>query len=536
MKAIFLIISIIFTLNITFSQDKNYDGTIELEHNFKTDIDGDGIVDALCIYKKFSLLYHSLDYFNPENFLQFWKSPEGAFGNCWDGAAGNFDNDTLLDLAGYTFSPNKFYVWEQVAGHPDSFALVFEYEKTDAGGFGPITFGDTDGDGKTEIILADLSTMTRIFIFENDGDNIYVNQNTQTTLIHTNDGETGRSLYITDMNKNGKKEIVCSRGNTSGGMIRIWEHSGNIGSHQYSSLYTYTTPTYIFGQGGAGDSDNDGFDEIFLTYGGIPAYNTYIRRITYDSVSNSFSHQMFTSSAIGFASSFRVSDVNNDGIKELVMTGNSNGKTSVYIFKSIGINIYQTLDSIFEYSDDNNLLTQDIKILNGHIYPSILTGSYNGKIYVYQYNGIEYTKIFEKLDYPGSAIRRVYWTILENTDSYFNTWSSSSSNGYFYLFKRQVQTGISCLPFYPNKFELSQNYPNPFNSETKIRVSIPENGNIILKIFDITGRKVAVLLNEYKTAGIYEIKFNGENLSGGVYFYKLQSGNYSETKRMILLK
>src|SRR5437867_7316487 len=83
---------------------------------------------------------------NSFSFTQFWVSPAGAFGNCWDGAVGYFDGDTLLDIAGYTFSPNKFYIWEQTASRPDSFALVYEYTKQESGGFVPIGYGDLDGD------------------------------------------------------------------------------------------------------------------------------------------------------------------------------------------------------------------------------------------------------------------------------------------------------------------------------------------------------------------------------------------------------
>lgn len=89
----------------------------------------------------------------------------------------------------------------------------------------------------------------------------------------------------------------------------------------------------------------------------------------------------------------------------------------------------------------------------------------------------------------------------------------------------------------PVKFELSQNYPNPFNPTTKINFSLPKDSKVSLKIFDITGREVARLLNnEFKQADYYTIDFNAFNLSSGVYFYKLQADNFIETKKMLLLK
>jgi hypothetical protein len=94
----------------------------------------------------------------------------------------------------------------------------------------------------------------------------------------------------------------------------------------------------------------------------------------------------------------------------------------------------------------------------------------------------------------------------------------------------------------PYNYLLSQNYPNPFNPSTNIRYEIPKNGFVKLVVFDILGREIQTLVNEKQNAGSYEVTFNarqpglGSNLSSGIYFYKLQSGNYTETKRMLLIK
>ncbi|MBK7631221.1 MAG: T9SS type A sorting domain-containing protein [Ignavibacteriales bacterium] len=95
----------------------------------------------------------------------------------------------------------------------------------------------------------------------------------------------------------------------------------------------------------------------------------------------------------------------------------------------------------------------------------------------------------------------------------------------------------------PNEFRLEQNYPNPFNPNTKIKYTIPnvsqsgvEGSRVQLKVYDVLGNEVATLVNETKPAGTYEVEFNASNLSSGVYFYKLQSGSFVETRKMILLK
>ncbi len=85
-------------------------------------------------------------------------------------------------------------------------------------------------------------------------------------------------------------------------------------------------------------------------------------------------------------------------------------------------------------------------------------------------------------------------------------------------------------------YQLSQNYPNPFNPSTNIEYQIPSSGFVSLKVYDILGREVAALVNEKKPAGIYKVKFNSENLSSGIYIYRIKSGNYFQTKKMIILK
>jgi hypothetical protein len=88
----------------------------------------------------------------------------------------------------------------------------------------------------------------------------------------------------------------------------------------------------------------------------------------------------------------------------------------------------------------------------------------------------------------------------------------------------------------PNKFILYNNYPNPFNPTTNISYSLPQTSFVTLKVFDLTGREVSTLVNEQKSAGKYEVEFNGGNLSSGIYFYRISSGNFSQTKKLVLIK
>lgn len=86
-------------------------------------------------------------------------------------------------------------------------------------------------------------------------------------------------------------------------------------------------------------------------------------------------------------------------------------------------------------------------------------------------------------------------------------------------------------------FNLSQNYPNPFNPKTKINYDIPNNSYVKLIVYDILGREVIrVVNNEFKQPGRYMVEFNGTNFASGVYFYRIEAGDYVNSKKMVLVK
>ena len=88
----------------------------------------------------------------------------------------------------------------------------------------------------------------------------------------------------------------------------------------------------------------------------------------------------------------------------------------------------------------------------------------------------------------------------------------------------------------PTEYSISQNYPNPFNSVTNIQFDLPKEGLVTLKVYDVLGREVKSIVNEFKQAGSYIVSFDGSELSSGIYFYRLEAGDFVQVKRMILLK
>lgn len=116
-------------------------------------------------------------------------------------------------------------------------------------------------------------------------------------------------------------------------------------------------------------------------------------------------------------------------------------------------------------------------------------------------------------------------------------WSFGLGLGDAYLLKLQDPVlEVEESPWLPRSVELRQNYPNPFNPATRIPYSVGGSGFVSLKVYDVLGREVATLVNEVKQPGAYEVTFNGEGLPSGMYMYRLNAGNYSTAKKMLLTK
>lgn len=159
--------------------------------------------------------------------------------------------------------------------------------------------------------------------------------------------------------------------------------------------------------------------------------------------------------------------------------------------------------------------------------------------YVIVKNGISYYESFvDTFTYPKGTIpyRRYTFSWGKYFVSVFkyDTLSNPSMNQMPVW--TNIPSNVTVDTDVPLSFSLSQNYPNPFNPSTMINYQLPTSNLVTLKVFDIVGREVVTLVNEQLEAGSYQTSFNAQGLSSGLYFYQLRAGNYSEVKKMILLK
>jgi hypothetical protein len=216
-----------------------------------------------------------------------------------------------------------------------------------------------------------------------------------------------------------------------------------------------------------------------------------------------------------------------DGTKLWLSTG--------FIFKPLDANSFQSLCT---FSRDTSILVY---------YVESTTGSSNGLVKAFKINRSG-TMLWGSgsIITPGSSTSskgRMSTGVNQNNMSILAfTDGRNDANGIYaqninYNGTFGPPTGITNTSnFTPDKFVLYQNYPNPFNPATNIKFQIVNNNFVSLKIFDILGKEVSTLVNEKLNAGEYETTFDGSNFPSGVYFYKLTAGDFSDVKKMVMIK
>ncbi|HEX2786518.1 MAG TPA: T9SS type A sorting domain-containing protein [Ignavibacteria bacterium] len=240
------------------------------------------------------------------------------------------------------------------------------------------------------------------------------------------------------------------------------------------------------------------------------------------------------------------------GDKRLIPTDiefDAQGNVIVSSYQSFSSDPNTSYESVIrKYSSNGTVLWT--KMINGNdVFVNDLTVDANGYIYMtgeYPWEVVSSAKMFiHKISPSGTASWHHEYTDGNNwsigsfikLDNSGNAIVAGSYQLGLTVVKYSNVTGISTVSSnVPEGFELSQNYPNPFNPSTKINFSITQSGFVSLKVYDLLGREVAVLVNEVKQAGAYVVDFNAAQLSSGTYFYKIETNGFSEIKKMMFVK
>ncbi|CAN5636490.1 hypothetical protein BH10BAC5_BH10BAC5_01140 [soil metagenome] len=193
---------------------------------------------------------------------------------------------------------------------------------------------------------------------------------------------------------------------------------------------------------------------------------------------------------------------------------------------------------VFLSTNEGSSWAQTNGLPNEHIYSLIcdnnfiLAGSSSG-IYVSSNQGQHWAGKNEGFHFQNNNLNTSIISMVKTNNYLF---AGTVENSLWKRFYNEV-TDVSTIPVQViNNYSLLQNYPNPFNPSTNIKFSLPKNSFVNLQVFDVTGKQVEELVNENLQSGSYSYNFDGTGLTSGVYFYKLSAGNFSEVKKMVLLK
>ncbi len=366
------------------------------------------------------------------------------------------------------------------------------------------------------------SQNNQVTVFTGDGTGEF-------SIIQNYNADNGiRGLVVLDINGDGFPDIVTA--NRDGNNASILMNNGDE---------TFAPPINFEGNGNgetaaaSSDVNGDGIMDLFL---GAIYSDEVILWLGDGNGSFTFSDKV----TVGNAPWMVVSgDVNSDGIPDVVCANSSSSSFSVVLCDNTG-----NLSSPVNYTVGQFPISVDLGDVDGDLDLDIVTSNFTGANFtLYENDG---TGVFiNRNDLPSNQAGSCAVFHDRDNDGDMDMTGIDEMQDLLILFTNNPPTEVNIEDGFPEEFVLYQNYPNPFNPTTKIKFTIPQNviasetkqsQLVTLKIYDVLGNEITTLVDEEKPAGEFEIEFNGKGLPSGMYFYILKAGNFSETRKMVLLK
>lgn len=483
------------------------------------DYDNDGRLDLfVCVeFGGNNLLFHNE---GNGNFTQITTGSivnDGGSSECCSWC--DYDKDGWIDLfVGNNYNENNFLYHNNGNG---TFTKVTTGSIVNDGGYSRgSSWGDYDNDGWPDLFVVNYQGEND-FLYHNNGNGTFTRINTGPEV---NDGLWGSGCTWGDYDNDGRLDLYVTN-TTQGG--RLYHNDGN-GNFSLVNNVPSNDGGLLMGTSW-GDYDNDGFIDLFAANESGYGYlyhnngNGTFSRVTNEIVSNDYG--VHVANAWG--------DYNNDGKLDLFVT-NTNSVTQNFLYRNtgtIGTNLGNYLTCKLHgcmpragYSNTCGIGAK-IKLYSGTLFEMKEVTADNGmgsEDMLWPHFGLGSRSNIDSLV--------VYWP-----SGLVEKMTNVTVNQILYIDEClvSVQPNTNQIPY---TYSLAQNYPNPFNPITKIYYQIPKNTFVTIEVFDYLGRKVTTLTNTQQPAGYYQVDFNGENHSSGVYFYKITAGDFIETKKMILIK
>jgi hypothetical protein len=493
------------------------------------DYDNDGYTDIFVAnYNENNFLYHN----NGDG--TFTKITTGAIvndgGNSTGCAWGDYDNDGFVDL--FVCNRNQPNFLYHNNGNGTFTKITTGVIVTNNSNSGGCAWCDYDNDGYLDLYGANAGPAAD-FLYHNNGNGTFTqitNDPIVNDVLHSSGGSWG------DYNNDGYMDLFVSGGVIGSGVDRLFKNNGN---GTFTKILNDPIVTYNHWSGGSswGDFNNDGYLDMFD--GGYDGIN-----LLFVNNGNGTFTRIDTGIIItdgNYKEGAGWCDYDNDGSLDLFVARNN-------------------------YFGGNNCLYHNEGTTNKWINIKCVGMVSNkcgigAKVYLKALiNGIPVSQMREISSQTGGSISgqnslNAFFGLGTTTtiDSLKIVWPSGTIDRYGQIQTNQFITavegqGITNTQNYsniiPEIFVLYQNYPNPFNPITKIKFEIsntPLNPlsrgeKVTLKIYDILGKAIQTLVNEPLQPGTYEVTFDGSNLPSGIYFYKIETGRFVETKKMLLIK
>jgi hypothetical protein len=376
-----------------------------------------------------------------------------------------------------------------------------------------IIANDFDGDGNNDIAVVNMFS-SNVSILKNNGNGTFQSAVNYPVV------NLPVSIFACDFDNDGYKDLAVVNMDDAG-TISMLKNNGD-GTFQEAINYSVGvgSANSIF----ASDIDGDGDNDLVATYGlGVALFE--------NSGDGAFQPPVIIVTDNYLSSVFLI-DLDGDGDNDIFAAGSRRPSSIVSIFKNNGDGTFQDAVNYGSGSETHSIFSCD---LDGDGSNDLVTAnfrSHNISVLINNGDGTFQTAV----NYAGASYPEAVIASDLNGDGR-NDLVVASSNYISVFLNNPYYVGVEQEPaILPLEYNLSQNYPNPFNSQTKIQFDIPAVSHVSMNIFDILGRRVSTLLDGERQAGRHQAVWNADGYPSGIYFYKLTTDGYSETKRMILLK
>lgn len=434
--------------------------------------------------------------------------------NSWSQACAwaDYNKDGLIDLFVANRDNERNFLYKNT-GNGNFMKVTQGSIVNDIGASRSCSWGDFDNDGWPDLFVLN---------YEGQNDYLYHNNGGQSftkifNLPMVNDYRWGNSCGWADFNNDGNPDLFVTN-NSSNNSLFINHGNGDFSQSNLEITLEGNSHGFTFG-----DYNNDGYEDLFVC--NRNRHNTLYRNnegTSFTKINDEIINMEGGSSSIAPS----MIDYNNDGNPDVFVTNRFSIPCN-YLYKNISSGNNSVTIKLNGCISNRSGIGARIKILAGGImqYKDVSSGTgWGSQCALWPHFGLGHAAVIDSLIvfWPSDSITKL---------------SNVAVNQFVTINECGTEIiGISNYNEMSLNYFLNQNYPNPFNPATVINYEIKENQFTTLKVYDILGNQIAVLVNEMQNPGMYNIRFDGAGLPSGIYFYKLESGNFISSKKMTLIK